>query len=121
MQALFLLALEPVSESTSDPNSYGFRNNRSTADAMSQLFVSLSSKASAQWVLEADIAGCFDNINHDWLIKNVPMERSILRKWLKSGLVYQGQFQETEAGTPQGGLFLHFGKCDTEWVGIWLD
>lgn len=104
MQAMFLLALEPVSESTSDLNSYGFRNNRSTADAMSQLFVSLSSKASAQWVLEADIAGCFDNINHDWLIKNVPMERSILRKWLKSGLIDRGQFQETETGTPQGGI-----------------
>lgn len=104
MQALLLLALEPVSESTSDPNSYGFRSNRSTADAMSQLFVSLSSKASAQWVLEADIAGCFDNINHEWLIANVPMERSDLRKWLKSGLIYQSQFQETKAGTPQGGI-----------------
>lgn len=104
MQALFLLALEPVSESTSDLNSYGFRSNRSTADAMSQLFVSLSSKASAQWVLEADIVGCFDNINHEWLIANVPMERSVLRKWLKSGLIYQSQFQETKAGTPQGGI-----------------
>lgn len=104
MQALLLLALEPVSESTSDLNSYGFRSNRSTADAMSQLFVSLSSKASAQWVLEADIAGCFDNINHEWLIANVPMERSVLRKWLKSGLIYQSQFQETKAGTPQGGI-----------------
>ncbi|MBC3928253.1 group II intron reverse transcriptase/maturase [Undibacterium sp. CY21W] len=104
MQALFLLALEPVSESTSDPNSYGFRSNRSTADAMSQLFVSLASKASAQWVLEADIAGCFDNINHEWLMANVPMERSVLRKWLKSGMIYQGQFQDTEAGTPQGGI-----------------
>ena len=53
MQALHLLALEPVSESRSDPNSYGFRINRSTHDAMSQLFVSLSQTASAQWVLEA--------------------------------------------------------------------
>ncbi|MET3117559.1 RNA-directed DNA polymerase [Undibacterium sp. GrIS 1.8] len=104
MQALFLLALEPVSESTSDPNSYGFRSNRSTADAMSQLFVSLSSKASAQWILEADIAGCFDNINHEWLSDNVPMDKSVLHKWLKSGLIYQSQFQETEAGTPQGGI-----------------
>jgi len=104
MQALYLLALEPVSESTSDPNSYGFRNNRSTADAMSQLFVSLSKKASAQWVLEADIAGCFDHINHEWLIGNVPMESSVLRKWLKAGLIYQGRYQETEAGTPQGGI-----------------
>jgi len=104
MQALYLLALEPVSESTSDPNSYGFRTNRSTADAMSQLFVSLSKKASAQWILEADIKGCFDHIDHDWLIGNVPMDKTVLRKWLKSGLLYQGQFQETEAGTPQGGI-----------------
>ncbi len=104
MQALYLLALEPASEGTSDPNSYGFRINRSTADAMSQLFVSLSQKASAQWVLEADIKGCFDHINHDWLESNVPMDKAILRKWLKAGVVFQGQFQATEAGTPQGGI-----------------
>ncbi|MGN7982033.1 group II intron reverse transcriptase/maturase [Burkholderia sp. 22313] len=104
MQALYLLALEPVSESTSDPNSYGFRINRSTADAMSQLFVSLSQKASAQWVLEADIKGCFDYINHDWLVNHVPMDKEILRKWLKAGLIYKGQLQATEAGTPQGGI-----------------
>jgi RNA-directed DNA polymerase len=104
MQALYLLALEPVSESTSDPNSYGFRNTRSTADAMSQLFVSLSSKVSAQWVLEADIKGCFDHINHGWLTENVLMDTAVLSKWLKCGLIYHGQFQETEAGAPQGGI-----------------
>ncbi|WP_454736341.1 group II intron reverse transcriptase/maturase [Cupriavidus necator] len=104
MQALYLLALEPVSEGTSDPNSYGFRINRSTHDAMSQLFVSLSQKASAQWVLEADIKGCFDHISHDWLECNVPMDKAILRKWLKAGVVFQGQFQATDAGTPQGGI-----------------
>ncbi|RQS57811.1 group II intron reverse transcriptase/maturase [Burkholderia sp. Bp8986] len=104
MQALYLLALEPVSESTSDPNSYGFRINRSTADAMSQLFVSLAQKASAEWVLEADIKGCFDYINHDWLVNHVPMDKGILRKWLKAGLIYKGQLQATEAGTPQGGI-----------------
>ncbi|OUL70967.1 reverse transcriptase domain-containing protein, partial [Paraburkholderia hospita] len=74
MQALYLLALEPVSESTSDPNSYGFRLNRSTADAMSQIFVAMSQKGSARWVLEADIKGCFDHINHDWLESHVPMD-----------------------------------------------
>jgi len=67
MQALYLLALEPVAESTSDPNSYGFRQNRSTDDAMGQLRVCLSRKDSSQWVLEADINGSFDYINHDWL------------------------------------------------------
>jgi RNA-directed DNA polymerase len=52
-QALHLLALDPVLESVSDPNSYGFRKNRSTADAMSQIFIKMSQKVSAQWVLDA--------------------------------------------------------------------
>lgn len=104
MQALYLLALEPVAESTSDPNSYGFRTNRSTADAMAQIFVTISRRISAQWILEADIKGCFDYINHDWLIDRVPMDKGILRKWLRAGLIYKGQLQATEAGTPQGGI-----------------
>lgn len=104
MQALHLLSLEPVVESQSDPNSYGFRRNRCTADAMSQLFVCLSKKASAQWVLEADIEGCFDHINHEWLVNHVHMDRNIVRKWLKAGVVYKGQLTPTDAGTPQGGI-----------------
>ena len=104
MQALHLLGLEPVAETTSDPNSYGFRKNRSTADAMSQIFGSMSQKASARWVLEADIKGCFDNINHDWLVRNVRMDKAILRKWLKAGVVHKGQLTSTDAGTPQGGI-----------------
>jgi len=104
MQALYLLALEPVAESTSDPNSYGFRINRSTADAMGQVRACTSRRDSSRWVLEADIKGCFDHINHDWLENHVPMDREILRKWLKAGLIYKGQLQATEAGTPQGGI-----------------
>jgi RNA-directed DNA polymerase len=64
----------------------------------------MSQKGSAQWVLEADIKGCFDWINHDWLETHVPMDKGILRKWLKAGLIYKGQLQATEAGTPQGGI-----------------
>ncbi|QLG91855.1 group II intron reverse transcriptase/maturase [Pseudomonas yamanorum] len=104
MQALYLLALAPIAETTGDPNSYGFRIERSTADAMGQLFVCLSKKASAQWILEADIKGCFDHINHNWLIANVPTNKEILRKWLKSGVIHKGQLQATDAGTPQGGI-----------------
>lgn len=104
MQALHLLSLEPVVESQSDPNSYGFRSNRSTADAMSQLFILLSRKASAEWVLEADIEGCFDHINHEWLVSNARMDKAILNKWLKAGVVYKGQLAATDAGTPQGGI-----------------
>ncbi|NLS14008.1 group II intron reverse transcriptase/maturase [Vibrio sp. SM6] len=104
MQALYLLALEPVSESTADRHSYGFRPHRSCADAIEQCFVNLSRKASAQWVLEGDIKGCFDFISHDWLIANIPMEKAILKKWLKAGYMEAGSWNETEAGTPQGGI-----------------
>jgi RNA-directed DNA polymerase len=104
MQALHLLALEPVAECASDPNSYGFRKGRSTHDARSQLFVSLSSGVSAQWILDADITGFFDNINHEWLLRNVHMNKRVLRQWLKSGVIDRGQLSRTEMGTPQGGI-----------------
>lgn len=104
MQALYLLALEPVSETTADRNSYGFRPMRSTADAIEQLFVNLGRKSSAQWVLEGDIRGCFDNISHDWLIENVPLDKSILQKWLKAGYMESNRLNPAEAGTPQGGI-----------------
>ncbi|WHQ99743.1 group II intron reverse transcriptase/maturase [Klebsiella pneumoniae] len=104
MQALYLLALEPVSETTADPNSYGFRPARSTADAIEQLFICLGKKRSPVWILEGDIKGCFDNISHDWLLENIPMDKQVLRKWLKSGYMEEGTFNNIDAGTPQGGI-----------------
>lgn len=104
MQALYLLALEPSVEGVSDPNSYGFRKGRSTHDARQQLFVSLAKKASAEWVLDADISGFFDNINHEWLLNHVHMDRVMLRKWLKAGVFDAGQLLSSNEGTPQGGI-----------------
>jgi RNA-directed DNA polymerase len=85
MQALYLLALDPVAETTADPNSYGFRPQRSTADAIEQCFTALGNRQTAQWILEGDIKSCFDGISHEWLLTHIPMEKAILRKWLKSG------------------------------------
>jgi RNA-directed DNA polymerase len=68
MQALFLQALDPVAETTADPNSYGFRRERSCADAIEQCFNTLSGKHSAEWILEGDIKACFDRIDHNWLL-----------------------------------------------------
>jgi len=104
MQALWLLALNPVAETTADPNSYGFRPRRSTADAIEQCFNALAKRDSAQWVLEGDIRGCFDNISHNWLLENVSMDTVVLRKWLQAGFVDKGVLFPTEAGTPQGGI-----------------
>jgi RNA-directed DNA polymerase len=104
MQAVHLLALEPVAETTADPNSYGFRPERSTADAIEQSFKVLSKGDAAEWVLEGDIKGCFDHISHDWMLRHVPMDKPVLRKWLKSGYVENRTLYPTEAGTPQGGI-----------------
>jgi RNA-directed DNA polymerase len=104
MQALHLLALDPAVECTSDPNSYGFRNGRRAEDAMAQLFQCLRHRGSSGWVLDADIRGFFDNISHDWLLAHVHMDRRVLRKWLKCGVVDRGQLQRTTDGTPQGGI-----------------
>ena len=104
MQALYKLALEPVAETLADGNSYGFRLERSCADAIEQTFITLSWKRSAQWVLEGDIKSCFDEISHDWLMNNVLMDKGILRKWLKAGYIDRKKLFPTEAGTPQGGI-----------------
>jgi len=105
MQALHLLALEPVAETTGDPNSYGFRRARSTADAIQQCFVSLSHlDDSAEWVFEGDIKGCFDNISHEWMLTHIPTDREVLCKWLRAGYVDSRTWFPTEAGTPQGGI-----------------
>ena len=104
MQALYKLALEPVAETMADKNSYGFRPLRSTADAIQQCWTALVKKTSPSWVLEGDIKGCFDNISHDWLMTNIPMDKDILRKWLKAGYIDLGTLYPTPAGTPQGAI-----------------
>ena len=104
MQALYKLALEPVAETTADRHSYGFRKERSTADAIEQCYITLACKRMAKWILEADIEGCFDNIDHQWLLDNITMDKTILRKWLKAGYVESGNIYPTESGTPQGGI-----------------
>jgi RNA-directed DNA polymerase len=64
----------------------------------------LSRKDAAQWVLEGDIKGCLDHISHEWLVNNIPVDKMILQKWLKSGFMLNKQLYTTEEGTPQGGI-----------------
>ena len=104
MQALYLLALEPISETTADRHSYGFRPKRSCHDAIGQCFLTLSRKDAPQWVLEGDIKGCFDNISHDWMLKHIETDKAILKQWLNAGYMEQRQWHETTAGTPQRGI-----------------
>jgi RNA-directed DNA polymerase len=104
MQALYLLALDPVAETIGEVNSYGFRQKRSTADAIEQCFTVLAQRQSAQWILEGDIKACFDAISHQWLLTHIPIQPAILRQWLKAGFIDRQVLYSTEVGTPQGGI-----------------
>jgi len=104
MQAVWLAALCPIAEEWADPNAYGFRLKRSTHDAIEQCFKALAKIKSSSWILEGDIKSCFDRISHDWLLQNIPMDKTILRKFLKAGFMENGRFNSTDEGTPQGGL-----------------
>ena len=104
MQALYALALDPVSETTADEKSFGFRRGRSAQDACEYILTALSRRTSPEWVLEGDIKGCFDHISHDWLIEHIPMDKSVLKQFLKAGFVFQNELFPTDEGTPQGGV-----------------
>ncbi len=104
MQALYLSALDPVSETTADCSSYGFRQKRSCHDAIERCYIHLSRQDSATAILEGDITGCFDNISHDWIIGNIPIDKQVVTKWLKAGFIEEKKLFPTKAGTPQGGI-----------------
>lgn len=104
MQALYAMALDPVAEATGDTKSFGFRKGRCAQDACEYIFAALNHSYSPQWVLEGDIKGCFDHISHEWLIQNIPMDKSILKQFLKAGFVFRNELFPTEEGTPQGGV-----------------
>jgi RNA-directed DNA polymerase len=104
-QALVKLALEPEWEAHFEPNSYGFRPGRSKHDAIEAIFTTIKQKA--KFVLDADIAKCFDRINHNALLNKLhtsPRMRRVIKEWLKAGVMDGGKLFPTEEGTPQGGV-----------------
>jgi len=107
MQMLVKLALEPEWEARFEPHSHGFRPGRRCMDAIWQIWHSIrvvGIRRKSEWILDADISGCFDNINHEALLKRVPVFRETVRRWLKSGIIEFGKYFQTKSGTPQGGI-----------------
>jgi RNA-directed DNA polymerase len=105
LQALVKLALEPEWEALFEPNSYGFRPGRSCQDAIGAIFNCIRYKN--KYVLDADIAKCFDKIDHEALLKKLntsPTIRRQVRAWLKAGVMDGKQLFPTSEGTPQGGV-----------------
>jgi RNA-directed DNA polymerase len=104
MQAIVKAALEPEWEARFEANAYGFRPGRCTMDALEAIHTTLNRKDSSPWVLDADISGGFDNIDHEPLLAKRPVCTTTLRRWLKAGVVEVGFFSPTDTGTPQGGV-----------------
>lgn len=111
-QALIKLALEPEWEAFFEPNSYGFRLGRTCHDAIAAIYLVVRA-AKDKWILDADIKGCFDNINHEYLLKKLntfPKFRRQIKAWLKAGVIDWSQISQikgypaTKNGTPQGGI-----------------
>lgn len=103
-QALLKLALEPEWEARFEPHSYGFRPGRSAHDAIEALFNAVKT---AKYVLDADIAKCFDRIDHTALLQKLhttPTFRRAIRAWLQAGVLEGPTLFPTDQGTPQGGV-----------------
>jgi len=105
-QAVVKNALEPEWEALFERSSYGFRPGRSCHDAMSKIFTSAHRACTKKWVIDADIKGAFDNIDHEYLLKSINNfpARGIIKEWLNAGYMDGGVFNETETGTPQGSV-----------------
>src|SRR5437764_14586449 len=104
MQALYLLGLDPIAETLADGHSYGFRRERCYADALDECHKILRGPPGPSWILEGDIKACFDRISHRWLLDHIPMDKEVLRKWLKAGFLEKHVLFATTEGTPQGGV-----------------
>jgi RNA-directed DNA polymerase len=106
-QMIVKMALEPEWEAKFEPGSFGFRPGRRCMDAITQIRLNIVERKGAKtsgWILDADISKCFDTIDHEALLRKIPVFTSIIRQWLKSGVVEFGQYYLTKAGTPQGGV-----------------
>ena len=106
LQAQVKNALEPSWEATFEGSSYGFRPGRGCHDALGKIYHLANPRNRKKWVVDADITGAFDHIDHDFLLRTlgeVP-GKALIRQWLKAGVMEEGGLSATLAGTPQGGV-----------------
>lgn len=98
MLMLYAFALDPVAESTADKRSFFARKGRSAHDAYAYIMQNLSGANAPEWIVKVDVKAFFDQVMHDWLIGNIPMDKSILNKFLRAGVIKKGEFFTTERG-----------------------
>jgi len=113
MQAIVKAALEPEWEARFAANCSGFRPGRCTMDAIAAIHTTMSREDSSPWVLDADISGCFDNLDPSPLLAKLPVFTATLHRWLQAGVVELGSLTPTDTGTPQGGVITLLTKLQT--------
>jgi len=103
LQMLYGMSLEPIATKTADENSFGFMKGSGTLDAIFTLLKGLHNPLfKPEVIFDADIKGFFDNISHEWILKVIPMDKVILKAFLKAGFVFNSVKHETPQGVPQG-------------------
>lgn len=98
MQILYTYALDPVAESTADRKSFFARKGRSALDAHAYLIRDLSGANAPVLVVLIDVQTFYDTVLHDWLLENIPMEKIMLKKFLKAGMIRNGELFSTDTG-----------------------
>lgn len=98
MQVLYSYALDPVAESTADKQSFFARKCRSSLDAHAYLCMELSGEDAPGWVVVTDVQTFYGTVAHDWMIRNIPMDKVVLRKFLKAGMIKESEMFPTEKG-----------------------
>jgi len=103
-QGIVKNAIEPAFEAEFESGSHGWFPAHNAQDAIADIFLCLSKKK--KWVLDADIKGCFDNIDHQMLIDKMDSKskKFLVKQWLKAGIMENKEFYPSELGTPQGGI-----------------
>ena len=128
VQYAAVLVLNAIYETEFRNFSYGYRPGRSQHNCLDALYVGIVTKK-VNWIIDADIRGFFDTLDHGWLVKFIehrigdPRVVRLIQKWLRAGVMERGQWQAVEEGTPQGGVispllsnvFLHYGAPGQTW------
>ncbi len=102
IQTLYSFVLDPVAEASADKKSFAFRNGRSALDAHHFISEALKYPDSPEWVFIGDIKSCYDSISHGWLMKHIPMNKDVLRSFLKAGFIFGNELFPTEQGISLG-------------------
>lgn len=104
VQALYLIAVEPVVEHFAGKHDYGCRLYRSSQDTVRDVVSNFGFDTGMSYFLKADVKQCFDHLSHSWILEHSPMNRKLLKKIMKSGYIWNGKYYPTDEGMPQGGV-----------------